>query len=76
MLARTGRDQHMSQDTERRDSIYTVVQRRDAVVSLVVAVDRYVRNRAEADEDVRNSLWREMTAANEQVAELFKVYPL
>lgn len=66
----------MSQDTESRDSIYTVVQRQDAVRDLVVAVDRFVDRHAEADDAVRASLWRAMTSANDHAAELWKVYPL
>ena len=47
-----------------------------AVRDLVVAVDRYVDNQAEADDAVRLTLWRDMTTANERVADMFKVYPL
>ncbi len=49
---------------------------RKAIRDLIVAVDRFVDRQSEADEAVRNSLWRDMTAANERAAEHFKVYPL
>ncbi len=62
--------------TPERASIYSAITRLNAVRDLVVAVNRYVDAHSEADEAVRNSLWRAMTAANDHTAELFKVYPL
>ena len=57
-------------------SVYDVIAKQDAVRDLVVAVDRLGDNWAEADDAVRRSLWQAMHAANQRVAEFYRVYPL